>query len=335
MSFDVKNLIGDYGDIRGEVNACRTSAALFDFSFMFVAKVSGRAALDIIKQITDRNFGDMDSGKIRYALSYSSEGFLRSDLTIWKISTDTFFVMSGLGKDIDALISHSQNNKDCHVEDLTKKIAVYSIQGPESLKVLNGIVNDERLSSIPYFGCAEFNINELYCLIGRLGYTGERGFELVLPLENDSQIWRSLSKKARPCGFSAMDRLRIEAGFVLFANEFKLSVSAGDVSLEKFTAKNLSPPSYRLICFEAETDQALDSWSPGLDIFPPLPGCISVTSACHQTDERGGIGLGFILKNNNKRRQQYIDPLGRFTKIVEVKKPYYDTLKKRPRGSWI
>mgnify|MGYP001974370353 CR=1 FL=1 len=97
-------MIGDYGDIRGEVNACRTSAALFDFSFMFVAKVSGRAALDIIKQITDRNFGDMDSGKIRYALSYSSEGFLRSDLTIWKISTDTFFVMSGLGKDIDALI---------------------------------------------------------------------------------------------------------------------------------------------------------------------------------------------------------------------------------------
>ena len=128
--------------------------------------------------------------------------------------------MSGLCADIEDLIKYSQNKKDCYVEHLSEKITIYAIQGPEPLKVLNGLVEDKILPSIPYFSFAELNINKLPCLIGRLGYTGERGFEIILPAENGSQVWKSLSNKARLCGFSAMDRLRIEAGFIFFANEF-------------------------------------------------------------------------------------------------------------------
>ena len=335
MVFNSKNLISDYGNVFAEVNACRTSAALFDFSFMFVAKLSGKGALKVVAHITDRNFQSMPSGKIGYALSHSAQGFLRSDLTVWRVSADVFLIMTGLEEDIDGLIALGQNNKDCNVEDLSRKIAIYSVQGPASLGVLNKLVDDERLSSLPYFGFAEFNIDGLICFIGRLGYTGERGFEIILPIENDFQIWERLSNKARPCGFSAIDRLRIEAGFVLFANEFQLPVSAGDVSLQSFTQKISSPPSYRLVCFQAETDQKLDSWSPGSDISPPLPGCISVTSACHQNDERVGIGLGFVLINNDVRGGEYVDQQGVFGTIIEVKKPYYDTFKKRPRGDWV
>jgi hypothetical protein len=89
-------------------------------------------------------------------------------------------------------------------------------------------------------------------------------------MENHSQVWKSLSNKARLCGFSAIDRLRIEDGFILFANEFQLTVSADDVSLQNFTQKTFSPPSYRLICFRAETDEKLDSWRPSQEITPPL-----------------------------------------------------------------
>jgi aminomethyltransferase len=59
------------------------------------------------------------------------------------------------------------------------------------LKALNDLVDVERLSSLPYFGFAEFHINRLPCLIGRLGYTGERGFEIILPIENNFQIWKN------------------------------------------------------------------------------------------------------------------------------------------------
>ena len=229
MSFDFENLINDYGNVSAEVAACRTSVALFDFSFIFLVRVSGRASLDVIAKITDRKFSNMESGKIRYALSCSSLGYLRSDLTVWKINADNFIVMSGLFEDIEDLLAYGQKNKDCHVENLSEKVAIHAVQGPDSLKVLSGLVDGERLSSLPYFGFAAFHINKLPCLIGRLGYTGERGFEIILPVENSFQIWNALSNKAQLCGFSAIDRLRIEAGFIFFANE--LSFEPGTVEL--------------------------------------------------------------------------------------------------------
>jgi len=334
LSFDFENLINDYGNVSAEVAACRTSAALFDFSFMFSVRISGRASLDVIAQITDRNLLDMESGKIRYALSCSSLGYLRSDLTVWKINADNFLVMSGLFKDIEDLLAYGQNNKDCQVEDLSEKVAIYAVQGPDSLKVLNGLVDYERLSSLPYFGFAEFHINKLPCLIGRLGYTGERGFEIILPIENCSQVWSGLSNKAQLCGFSAIDRLRIEAGFIFFDNEFKLPVTADDVSLRNFTEKTFSPPTYRLICFRAETDDKLDSWRPSQEIVAPQPGFITVTSACHQDVEGVCLGLGFVVTNNAEGDRHFIDPLGIFSKLIEVQKPYYDKTKTRPRGNW-
>ena len=334
MSFDFENLISDYGNVSAEVAACRASAALFDFSFMFSVRVFGRASLDVIAKITDRNFLDMESGKIRYALSYSALGYLRSDLTVWKIGADNFLVMSGLFKDIDDLLIYGKNNKDCHVEDLSEKVCIYAVQGPDSLKALNGLVDDEKLSSLPYFGFAEFNINKLPCLIGRLGYTGERGFEIILPIEDSPQVWNGLSNKTKLCGFSAIDRLRIEAGFIFFANELKLPVTADDVGLRNFTEKNVSPAVYRLICFRAVTDEKLDSWRPSQELVAPQEDFITVTSACHQNVEGVCLGLGFILKNKAEGDRNFIDPLGRFNKIIEVQKPYYDTTKRRPRGNW-
>ena len=141
MSCDLKNLKSDYGNFLAEVTACRTSAALFDFSFMFSVQVFG---LDVIAQLTDGNLYNMKPGKIRYALSYSELGYLRSDLTIWRISLDNFLVMSSLCADIEDLIKYSQHDKDCYVEDLSEKITIYAVQGLESLKALNGLVNDKN-----------------------------------------------------------------------------------------------------------------------------------------------------------------------------------------------
>jgi len=99
------------------------------------------------------------------------------------------------------------------------------------LKILSGLVDDKKLSSLPYFGFSEFHINKPHCLIGRLVYTEERGFEIILPEGNHFQVWKRLSNTARLFGFSAIDRLRIESGFIIFANEFQLPVTADDVNI--------------------------------------------------------------------------------------------------------
>ena len=88
----------------------------------------------LLHKLTDRNLYDMEPGKIRYALSYSELGYLRSDLTIWRVSPDNFLVMSGLCADIEDLIKYSQNNKDCYVEDLSEKITHLCCSGATVVK---------------------------------------------------------------------------------------------------------------------------------------------------------------------------------------------------------
>ena len=69
------------------------------------------------------------------------------------------------------------------------------------------------------------------CVIGRLGYSGEPGFEIIVDAELQAPLWNELSGRARPAGFAATDILRIEAGLVLFANEFVVPVTPSEAGL--------------------------------------------------------------------------------------------------------
>src|SRR5262249_57514739 len=90
--------------------------------------------------------------------------------------------------------------------------------------------------SLEYFGNGGRNMGGVACRVGRLGYTGERGFEIVLPRAAREVVWTALARHARPAGFAAADILRIEAGFLLFANELRFPVSAAELELGRFAA---------------------------------------------------------------------------------------------------
>jgi glycine cleavage system aminomethyltransferase T len=278
QAFDFTRLTRDYGDVDAEVAACREKAALFDFSFMSAARVSGHYALKAIARITERRLDDMTPGRIRYALSCGPNGWLRSDLTIWNEGNDHYILISGCPDDVADLVDLARTmGKDCSVEDLSDATAVLSVQGPKALHALDGLVDRERLRGLSYFGFAAFDIDGIPCLIGRLGYTGERGFEIILPAELRAKLWQQLARRAQSAGFDAADCLRIEAGFVLFANEFRLPVTAKDAGLEPFGGNDAAPPRFRLICFRAETKEPPVLWQPSQDLVAPNSGFIAIT----------------------------------------------------------
>jgi aminomethyltransferase len=332
--FNPQQLIVDYGDLQAEIASCRNAAALFDFSFISSARISGPDSLNVIAHISRRNFEQMEIGQIRYALGCDADGRLRSDLTIWKEASDKYIVMSGLDKDLVELAASASSSPACEFVNISNAINVYSIQGPNTLNALTSLVDKTKLSEIPYFGFANLEVAGMPCVIGRLGYSGEFGFEIILPTDKRTQLWTELSIVARPCGFAAIDRLRIEAGFVLFANEFRLPVTAADIGLTQFAEKKAQPPRYRLICFCAISDETLTIWSPADDLLPPEQGCITITSACSSPDNGAVLGLGFVQAKDFGINGGFKDPLWQFTNIQEVSRPFYDTLKRRPRATW-
>ncbi len=335
MAFAPASLQRDYGDVRSEVIACRTRCALFDFSFLERAEIGGEAAQRVLEAFTGRSLANVQIGQIRYALRVGSTGGLLADLTIWRTGAQTYELMSGRREDVSDLLHLSA--PDCRVVDLSARTAVLAVQGPQSLDALRGLADLRAIAALPYFAFCEARLADAPCVIGRLGYTGELGFEIIVEAEHRAQLWNELGGRARPAGFAAADILRIEAGLVLFANEFMVPVSPGEVGLTRFFqgAGRLNPRPIRLVCFRAASDQKPWPWRPSPKLArPERAGVITVTSACDSVAAEGVLGLGYVTADGVSDQVPLRDPTGLFWDIRLVSLPYYDATKHRPRAAW-
>ena len=173
------------------------------------------------------------------------------------------------------------------------------------------------------------------CLIGRLGYTGEAGFEIIAPRASASELWKELSHHLRPAGFVAADMLRIEAGFVLFANEFRLPVAPAEAGLGRFyQPPHRLSPQIKLVSFQAEAAGLSWPWQPSPAIRrPQAPGIVAVTSACNSIVAGGILALGYVHVSTQAGMALH-DPTGTFRNIRLTSMPFYDAKKQRPRAVW-
>jgi aminomethyltransferase len=314
-------LIRDYGDIDAEVAACRNDVALFDFSFMSRGVVEGPRARDRVQALTARPLDALRPGRIVYAVKTDDRGHARADLTVWQTGSDRYEVFSGRSEDTAAL-------------DTSEKCCVLAVQGPASLRALAGVADADALSQLGYFGHCALAVAGIPCRVGRLGYTGERGFELIAPAGAREQLWTALAARARPAGFAAADILRIEAGLVLFANEFNPPVTPAEAGLQRFDDP-LAAQALRaiLVGFTATCRDRPVLYQPhGSPVFPPAPGTILVTSAAWSAALGCTIGLGYVQPDTAPQAPE--DPSGTFENVRLARVPFVDPAKRRVRGGW-
>jgi len=333
MALEGFDLAYDFGDAAAEARTCRTSCALFDFSFLECARITGDRARDVIETFTGRSMAALREGEILYALRVASAGRVNADWTVWKTGADSFDVMSGRREDVLDLLSCSGPGAD--VVDMTADRAVFAVQGPGSLNVLRRLGDVSHIESLKYFTFDRACLAAIPCTIGRLGYTGEAGFEIIVDRGRAHDLWDALSSHVRPAGFIAADILRIEAGFVLFSNEFRLQISPSEIGLEKFGRRTaLDKPGIMLVSFLADADRQAWPWQPSGDLQrPSAPGEIAVTSACESIVAGKILGLGYVLAGTPPDAVLH-DSTGTFRNIRLTPKPFYDTAKRRPRAPW-
>jgi aminomethyltransferase len=338
-TFDTLALPRDFGDVQGEAASCRSAAALFDFSFMSRLRIEGSGASGLIAKLMPRRVDDLPPGRIRYALRIDHAGHVLGDLTIWRLDADCFEVFSGTHAQVADVKAFA--GPAVSVRELGSDTAILAVQGPGSLRALGAAGVSGPLRELPYFAHMSASIAGVPCRIGRLGYTGERGFEIVLPRDAREAIWTLLAEHARPAGFAAADLLRIEAGFILFSNELRFPVSPRELGLDRFaahpadrTAAQNPEQRVRLLCFRAMSDFEPILWQPSYSdaSFPPSSGEIVVTSACRSILTGGVLGLGYALPGPEVPPLR--DASGRFRDICEVSLPFYDPTKRIPRGAW-
>jgi aminomethyltransferase len=333
MAFAGFDLVHDFGDAADEARMCRTNCALFDFSFLECARLEGVHARSAIEAFTERPLGALDEKGIFYALRAGPGGELIADWTVWRTGADSFEVMSGRREDIVDLLACAVPG--VQVTDMTVQRAVFAVQGPRTLDALRKLGDVTGIESLKYFAFDHARLADIPCMIGRLGYTGEAGVEIIVDRGCAPNLWKALSSHVTPAGFIAADMLRIEAGFVLFTNEFRLPVSSREAGLENFgRATNPLRPEISLVSFRADADRLSWPWKPSRDLQrAAVPGTIAVTSACNSIAAGGILGLGYVLAGTGPETVLN-DPAGTFRNVHLTPKPFYDTVKRRVRASW-
>jgi glycine cleavage system aminomethyltransferase T len=164
-------------------------------------------------------------------------------------------------------------------------------------------------------------------VVARLGYSGELGYELMVPVRERARLWQALLDAGRdagirPCGFAAADSLRIESGYVLFDREIDGRANPRELGLERLVGAPRSgfAVSKRLTGLEILDRPA----SAGL----PLA---HLTSECDSPTLRKRIALGFAEPGTQRPGTRLRLADGRLARAARL--PFYDPRRRRPRAA--
>jgi len=206
-----------YVGILQEHEQTRTKASVFDICHMGEFELSGPTALHDLENLLTCNVQTLEVGQVRYGFMLNTDGGTIDDLTCYRLGTDRYMLVVNAGTaEKDAAWIREQISADTQFVDLSPEMAKLDIQGPKSREVLDEVL-ETKLPALGYFRVAELG----EWLISRTGYTGEWGYEVYLPNDAASNLWKKLVEHnlCEPGGLGARDTLRLEMGYPLYGHE--------------------------------------------------------------------------------------------------------------------
>ena len=221
-----------YGSQMDEHHAVRRDAGMFDVSHMRVVDVRGAAARDFLRAALANNVDKLKTpGKALYSCLLRDDGGVLDDLIVYYLRDDFFrLVVNAATADKD--IAWLASLRDRTARDLVltphADLAMIAVQGPNArAKVWQALPESAVLTSTltPFNGTfVQSPLGELF--VARTGYTGEDGFEIVVPVAHAVPLWDALAAAGvKPCGLGARDTLRLEAGMNLYGQDMDETTS--------------------------------------------------------------------------------------------------------------
>ena len=216
-----------YGSQIDEHHAVRQGAGAFDVSHMTVVDVLGDDARAFLRYLLANDVAKLEeAGKALYSCMLTPDGGVVDDLIVYHLSaTDYRVVVNAATRDKDlAWIGRQAADFSVSINE-RPDTAMIAVQGPSAREtaaaVLPDALRERALALKPFSALAADDL-----FVGRTGYTGEDGWEIVIPADQGPDYWRNLvAAGVRPCGLGARDTLRLEAGMNLYGTDMDESTS--------------------------------------------------------------------------------------------------------------
>lgn len=210
-----------YGSQLDEHHAVRTGVGVFDVSHMTIVDVDGPQAKPFLRRLLANDVARLAApGRAQYGCMLNPAGGVIDDLITYLRQPASYrLVVNAATRDKDlAWILEQAAGFDARVTE-RKELAMIAVQGPRARALAADVIGAQwrdTLLALPAFAAAE--IDPLF--VARTGYTGEDGFEIIVPADEASGLWQSLVESgATRCGLGARDTLRLEAGLNLYGND--------------------------------------------------------------------------------------------------------------------
>jgi len=228
-----------YGSQIEEHHAVRGDAGMFDVSHMCVVDFTGARVRAFFEHALANNVGKLKTpGKALYSCLLNPQGGVIDDLIVYFFAEDFFRVVVNAGTAAKDIAWFEKLNAEGGY-GLTiaprRDFAIVAVQGPQAREKVWATVPTAREATI---GLKPFNAARIggtpfgELTVARTGYTGEDGFEVIVPAAHVEALWNALRENGvRPCGLGARDTLRLEAGMNLYGQDMDENISPLDAGL--------------------------------------------------------------------------------------------------------
>ena len=256
-----------YSSDLAEHHAVRSAAGLFDISHMAELLVTGGAAGAFLDYALAGRLSSLAVGKAKYSLVLAEDGGIVDDVIIYRLAEDRFLVIANAGNrdavaaafrervtrvPIAASFDESSTGGTASflhvdgvsgiatVEDVSDQYALIAVQGPAARAIVEATTSITDAAPSPadlgYYAWASATFAGEPLFIARTGYTGEDGFELLVPNRHAADLWDALLAAGVPhglvpAGLAARDTLRLEAGMPLYGHELSRDIRPAQAGL--------------------------------------------------------------------------------------------------------
>lgn len=320
-----------------EYNSVRTQVGVFDVSHLGKISVVGDGSLEFLNTALTNDLNRIIPGQAQYTLICNDNGGVIDDLIVYQNSASNFFLVPNASNNAAVFeVLKSTAPSQITVSNLHEDFAVFAVQGPKSVSMLNslGIETD-----IDYMQFLNAKIGDSELIVCRTGYTGELGFEIIPNWQNAEKVWSQLMQAAEKfngtaCGLGARDILRTEMGYPLHGHEISLSISPIEASASwavafdkaDFTGKEvLKNQKQNGTKLKLKAILATDRAIPRKDMqVKNVSGEIVglVTSGTFSPALKKGIGLALINSDISKGDKVLIDVRGKDSVFEIVSLPF-------------
>ncbi len=230
---------------------------MFDVSHMTALDLQGDRTHEFLRSLLANDVAKLKSpGKALYTCMLNEQGGVIDDLIVYRFADNDYRLVVNAGTTEKDLAWINLHAKAFAVTVMSRRdLSIIAVQGPEAITKVHSLLNPEQAQALKQL--TPFSALKLDdWMIARTGYTGEEGYEILLPHEEAVNCWQRLEKAGvAPCGLGARDTLRLEAGYNLYGQDMDETISPLEANLSWTVA--LQPSDRAFIGRQALESQAV------------------------------------------------------------------------------